>query len=74
MSEIHEPVLEGEPRQFGIVPQIEFFQQAGAVGVHGLGAQVVGLGNLPDRLTQGQVPENLDFPGGQGIQREAAGL
>ncbi len=47
----HQAVLDGEEGQFGVVAEIELFQEPDAVGVDGIGAEMVGLGDLLDRMT-----------------------
>jgi hypothetical protein len=49
--DFHQAVLDGEEGELGVVPEVEFFKEPQAVGVHGVGAQVVGLGNLLDGMT-----------------------
>ena len=57
-------ILDGEARQLGVVSEIELFEQTESVGVRGLDADVVGLGDLgvslPVRLAaHGQIHPHL---------------
>ena len=56
-------VLDSETGEFGVVAQVEFFEQAGTVGVNRLDTNVVGGGNLTVGLTQGELAQNLEFTG-----------
>ena len=44
---LHQPVLDGETGQIGIIAQVKLFEEVLAVGVHGLDTDGVGLSDFP---------------------------
>jgi hypothetical protein len=45
-SRLDQPILDSKAGDLGVVAQIEFLEQAEAVGIYGLDADVVGRGDL----------------------------
>src|SRR5688500_20386042 len=61
------------PQQLQAALEVELFLDAVAVGVHGLGAEVELLGDLPDAQAQAEHSEDHQLPVGQSGKGRAFG-
>jgi hypothetical protein len=72
MSCLNNPILDCKARKLGVVSQIEFIEQARAVGIDGFNTDMVRFSNFTIGMSKSKPPENLKFPHGQRVKQRSA--